>query len=538
MTKEFFPTRPKFNPKIYAYELPLEQTRKGLLKIGYTEREVSQRIAEQLKTSGVNYKIVLEESALKDDGSCFYDHQIHKILRQNNFRNPDGEWFECSVDDVLAVINNIKNNQDSTQEFFIERTQNFGLRPEQLLAVERTSAYFLKSKQENSKQNPHLISHFLWNAKMRFGKTFTAYQLAKKMGWKKILVLTFKPAVKNAWRDDLLNHIDFVGWQFISKDNLDSMVNNLDYSRPIVCFGSFQDYLGRNSVGGIKARNEWVHATNWDCVVFDEYHFGAWRENAKDLFEGEEKEEARYQEGEGLELFDDKSDKKNLQKNNIDEGLMPITTSHYLYLSGTPFRAISSGEFIEEQIFNWTYTDEQRAKENWTIENKNNEKNPYLALPRMVILTYQLPDSIRKIAIGGEFDEFDLNVFFSAKGGEEDAKFIHENEVQKWLDLIRGSLQETQIDNLKHGVKKPVMPFSDARLLEILTHTFWFLPSIASCHAMKNLLLKRQNIFYHDYEIIVCAGKQAGIGSKALDFVKEKLLIRFKLKLLLYLAVS
>lgn len=523
MTKEFFPTRPKFNPKIYAYELPLEQTRKGLLKIGYTEREVSQRIAEQLKTSGVNYKIVLEESALKDDGSCFYDHQIHKILRQNNFRNPDGEWFECSVDDVLAVINNIKNNQDSTQEFFIERTQNFGLRPEQLLAVERTSAYFLKSKQENSKQNPHLISHFLWNAKMRFGKTFTAYQLAKKMGWKKILVLTFKPAVKNAWRDDLLNHIDFVGWQFISKDNLDSMVNNLDYSRPIVCFGSFQDYLGRNSVGGIKARNEWVHATNWDCVVFDEYHFGAWRENAKDLFEGEEKEEARYQEGEGLELFDDKSDKKNLQKNNIDEGLMPITTSHYLYLSGTPFRAISSGEFIEEQIFNWTYTDEQRAKENWTIENKNNEKNPYLALPRMVILTYQLPDSIRKIAIGGEFDEFDLNVFFSAKGGEEDAKFIHENEVQKWLDLIRGSLQETQIDNLKHGVKKPVMPFSDARLLEILTHTFWFLPSIASCHAMKNLLLKRQNIFYHDYEIIVCAGKQAGIGSKALDFVKEKI---------------
>lgn len=515
MTKEFFPTRPQFNPKIYAYELPLEQSRKGLLKIGYTERGVKERIAEQLKTSGVAYNIVLEESALKSDGSCFYDHQIHKILRQNNFLNPDGEWFECSVNDVLAVINNIKNNQN----FTIDRNQNFDLRPEQFLAVERTREYFLKAQ----KENPNIISHFLWNAKMRFGKTFTTYQLAKKMGWKKILVLTFKPAVKNAWHDDLTSHIDFVGWQFVSKDNLDSEVNNLDYSQPIICFGSFQDYLGKNSAGGIKAKNEWVHATNWDCVVFDEYHFGAWRENAKDLFESEDREEAKYQEGEGLELFDYKSDKNNLQKNNIDEGLMPITTSHYLYLSGTPFRAISSGEFIEEQIFNWTYTDEQRAKENWSIENKNNEKNPYLSLPRMVILTYQLPDSIRRIAIDGEFDEFDLNVFFSAKGTNEDAKFIHENEVQKWLDLIRGSLQETQIDNLKLGAKKPVMPFSDVRLLEILTHTFWFLPSIASCYAMKNLLLKRQNIFYHDYEIIVCAGKQAGIGSKALDFVKEKI---------------
>lgn len=515
MTKEFFPTRPQFNPKIYAYELPLEQSRKGLLKIGYTERGVKERIAEQLKTSGVAYNIVLEESAIKGDGSCFYDHQIHKILRQNNFLNPDGEWFECSVNDVLAVINNIKNNQN----FTIDRNQNFDLRPEQFLAVERTREYFLKAQ----KENPNIISHFLWNAKMRFGKTFTTYQLAKKMGWKKILVLTFKPAVKNAWQDDLTSHIDFVGWQFVSKDNLDSEVNNLDYSQPIICFGSFQDYLGKNSAGGIKAKNEWVHATNWDCVVFDEYHFGAWRENAKDLFESEDREEAKYQEGEGLELFDYKSDKNNLQKNNIDEGLMPITTSHYLYLSGTPFRAISSGEFIEEQIFNWTYTDEQRAKENWSIENKNNEKNPYLSLPRMVILTYQLPDSIRRIAIDGEFDEFDLNVFFSAKGTNEDAKFIHENEVQKWLDLIRGSLQETQIDNLKLGAKKPVMPFSDVRLLEILTHTFWFLPSIASCYAMKNLLLKRQNIFYHDYEIIVCAGKQAGIGSKALDFVKEKI---------------
>ncbi len=501
MTKnQFFPKRPNPNPTIYAYELPKEETRKGLLKIGFTDRDAKIRIAEQLKTSGIAYKIVFESCAVKNNGDYFTDREIHKILRKKGFKNPDGEWFECRLEDLQIVVNGIKNNQ----EFATERSLDFAMRPEQKDAVERTSQYFLKSKQENSKKP----SHFLWNAKMRFGKTFTTYQLAKKMGWKKILVLTFKPAVQNAWQEDLESHIDFENWQFIAKNN---DLKKVDYSKPLVCFGSFQDYLGKNSAGGIKAKNEWVHSTNWDCVVFDEYHYGAWRENAKDLFESEDLEEQRFAEGEGLEFFDDKN-----EKNNIDEGLMPITTSHFLYLSGTPFRAISSGEFIEEQIFNWTYSDEQRAKENWQGKN-----NPYLSLPRMVILTYQMPDSIKEIAQGGEFNEFDLNVFFQAKGKFEKAKFVYENEVQKWLDLIRGSFLETQIDNLKQGAKKPLMPFSEARLLEILTHTFWFLPSVSSCYAMKNILSKRQNIFYHNYKIIVAAGKEAGIGAEALKPVIE-----------------
>ena len=185
---------------------------------------------------------------------------------------------------------------------------------------------------------------------MRFGKTFAAYQLAKKMGWRKVLVLTFKPAVQSAWEEDLKCHIDFKGWQFISPGGLS--YEDADKKKPFVCFGSFQDYLGRNpSTGGIKTKNEWVHATNWDCVILDEYHYGAWRENAKELFEAEDKKEIEFGEGEGIEDF--------------DEDIMPITTDGYLYLSGTPFRAIASGEFIEEQIFNWTYSDEQRAKQEW-----------------------------------------------------------------------------------------------------------------------------------------------------------------------------
>jgi hypothetical protein len=135
----------------------------------------------------------------------------------------------------------------------------------------------------------------------------------------------------------------------------------------------------------------------------------------------------------------------------------------------------------------------------------------------MVLLTYQLPDSIREIALQGEYNEFDLNVFFSAEGRDVFARFKYEDEVQKWLDLIRGAFMETTMDNLKLGAKKPPLPFSDVRLLNVLSHTFWFLPSVAACHAIKNLLAKKQNRFYHDYKVIVAAGAEAGIGVDALD---------------------
>lgn len=490
MSQEFFPIRPEVTPTIYAYELIGVETHRGLLKVGYTDRDAKTRVAEQLKTSAVKYRIVFEESAMRNDGSSFTDHDIHANLCRKGVANPEGEWFRCAVKDVRTAVWELKSGQKSEQN----RTLTFKMRPEQADAVEKTKAYFesFASEPENKDRTPH----FLWNAKMRFGKTFASYQLAKSMGWSKILVLTFKPAVESAWEEDLATHMDFAGWQFISRHS-ELTFDQADRSRPIVCFGSFQDYLGKNDAGGIKPRNEWVHALNWDCVIFDEYHYGAWRENAKDLFDAEDKREQIYAEGEGMEYF--------------DEGNMPITTSAYLYLSGTPFRAIASGEFIEEQIFNWTYSDEQHAKEEWQGDN-----NPYASLPRMVMMTYQLPESITQIAMGGEFNEFDLNLFFSTDGKGENARFIYEDDVQKWLDLIRGAYLETTVDNLKLGAKKPPMPFSHAPLLKTLTHTFWFLPDVASCFAMKKLLAERQNKFYHDFEIIVAAGTSAGIGLAAL----------------------
>ena len=497
MSNGFFPPRSASRPTIYSYEDSNPQYA-GLLKVGYTIMDVHNRVAQQyptLRPGKPPYRIVLEESAMRKDGTVFTDHDLHRMLRINGVKNPEGEWFRCTVAQVKAAIIAVRTGQLNEEN----RSLDFKMRPEQEAAVEKTAAYFSSWRKEKGNRNKP--PHFLWNAKMRFGKTFASYQLAKRMGWRKVLVLTFKPAVQSAWEEDLKCHVDFKGWQFISPGGLS--YEAADKKRPFVCFGSFQDYLGRNpSTGGIKTKNEWVHSMHWDCVILDEYHYGAWRENAKELFEAEDKKEVEFGEGEGIEDF--------------DEDIMPITTDGYLYLSGTPFRAIASGEFIEEQIYNWTYSDEQRAKRDW-----KGPGNPYAALPRMVLLTYQLPDAIREIAMQGEFNEFDLNVFFSAEGLGNQAKFKYEDEVQKWLDLIRGAFAPTSVDNLKLGAQKPPMPFSDARLLGLLSHSFWFLPSVAACHAMRNLLAKKQNRFYQDYKVIAAAGSAAGIGVAALPPVYE-----------------
>lgn len=502
MAIELFHKRPTIKPMIYAYEDTNPQY-KGMLKIGFTTRDVETRVAEQYSTKRPDgskpYKIVYRESAMYPDGTAFSDHDVHRVLKQKHFINTGGEWFKCSVDDVRAAVLAVKTHTVNAEN----RINNFKMRPEQQAAVEKTAAYFLSTEEDNVKRYPK----FLWNCKMRFGKTFAAYQLAKKMQFKRILILTFKPAVVSAWQEDLNSHIDFEGWQFISRDT-DLTYETADKNRPIVCFGSFQDYLGVNrETGGIKPKNEWVHTVNWDLVIFDEYHFGAWKENAKKLFEQADDD-----------IYDDEDLTTYDRGNAYDETFLPITTSYYLYLSGTPFRALNSGEFIEEQIYNWTYSDEQHAKENW-----QGDKNPYAALPRMVMMTYQIPESIRRIAMQGEFNEFDLNVFFSAKGKGENAHFIYADYVQKWLDLIRGSNKETENYDLKLGSAKPPMPYADVRLLNVLQHTLWFLPNVASCYAMYNLLMQRQNTFYHDYKINICAGTKAGIGAAALEPVQKSM---------------
>lgn len=509
MPQVLFPQRPEIKPVIYAYEEHNPKYR-GFLKVGYTTRTAEERVAEQHPViqpgKGKPYTIVFNESAVRDDGSTFMDHDVHRRLERNGFRCVGGEWYECTVDDVRNAWLEVRDRKD----YESQRSEDFKMRPEQRRAVDMTRGYFERCEQEGSQRVPR----FLWNAKMRFGKTFATYELAKSMGMKRVLVLTFKPAVEDAWQDDLESHVDFEGWQFVARNT--GRYEDCDSSRPIVCFGSFQDFLQPGNDGGIKPRNEWVHLEDWDLVVFDEYHFGAWKDSAKRLFESAKDTGDDFDDYVPSADDDSKAAREASSGNQLDETWLPIQSRFYLYLSGTPFRALNSGEFIEDQVFNWTYSDEQEAKRDW-----KGPHNPYANLPRMVLMTYKVPDSITRIARQGQFNEFDLNLFFSAKGHGSEARFVYEEYVQKWLDLIRGSSQETAVDDLRLGAEKPPMPFSDTRLLSTLTHTLWFLPNVSSCEAMANLLAQRQNTFFHDYEVIVAAGPGAGMGVEAVEPVRE-----------------
>lgn len=508
MTKpieEILAPKPQARPRIYAYSID-DNAHKSLLKVGQTTRDVKQRVAEQLKTAAIkNYRIEIDEPAVRDDGTHFTDYDVRASLKKKGLVNVELEWMRCSIDDVMSVLAELRTGQIVSGS----RHESFSMRQEQAEAVTKTHAYF----HSIWKEDIHAVPRFLWNAKMRYGKTFTTYQLAKKLGAKRILVVTFKPAVEDAWQTDLEAHVDFDEWQYLSR-SCDGDPGKISPRKPVVYFGSFQDLLGRDRTGNIKPKNEWLHKVKWDLVVFDEYHFGAWRETAKELFEGEEeavsKKEAKLEYASELERVNE--DLAILSEK--DAALLPITTRAYLYLSGTPFRALATGEFIEEQIFNWTYTDEQRAKKEYA-EKHPDKWNPYGSLPEMRLLTYQMPDELLAIASAGEFDEFDLNMFFEASGRGSSAKFKHKNDVQKWLDIIRGGYNSKLVDHLKTGTRPP-FPYSDVRLLPYLQHSFWFLPNVAACHAMANLLAERYNTFWHDYEVVVAAGASAGIGLDAL----------------------
>jgi len=507
---EILTPKPVARPRIYAYSID-DKAHKGLLKIGQTTRNVKQRVAEQLKTAGIkNYKIELDEPAERDDGTIFSDHEVRDALRKKKFENAHLEWMRCTLDDLKTVLTELRTGQHFTGTHH----DTFRMRREQAEAVDKTYDYFHSIWSENQQAVPR----FLWNAKMRFGKTFTAYQLAKKLGTKRVLVLTFKPAVEDAWQTDLESHVDFDGWYYLSRSSGSDPTEIAD-DKPVVYFGSFQDLLGRDEAGNIKPRNEWLHAVNWDLVVFDEYHFGAWRETAKELFEGEEKavakKEANLEYAAALDGVNEDLEVLSEQETEF----LPITTRAYLYLSGTPFKALATGEFIEEQIFNWTYTDEQRAKQHFAVKNPS-QWNPYDGLPQMRLLTYQMPDELLAIASAGEFDEFDLNEFFAATGTGNAAQFKHKAEVQKWLNIIRGQDTTKFIDGLKTGTTPP-FPYSDTRLLPYLQHSFWFLPNVAACHAMRNLLAEKQNIFWKEYDVVVAAGASAGIGLAALPPVRK-----------------
>ncbi|OYN84023.1 GIY-YIG nuclease family protein [Parenemella sanctibonifatiensis] len=499
--------------RIYAYTVvgkndePWERaegsrlvTGAGLVKVGQTTKPTARaRIKQQLGTAYPGLKgvdILLDEPATRKDGTEFSDHDVHTALVAAGINRIGGEWFEATLDEVEAAIQVVR----SGISFQPKRTQSFGMRPEQQLAVERTAAYF---RQHTGSRAPR----FLWNAKMRFGKTFTTYQLAKEMGWERVLVLTFKPAVATAWQDDLVSHVDFDGWLYVDKNSTDGeRYEAADHDGPVVWFASLQDLGGRDSDGRIKARNEVIHLIAWDAIVLDEYHFGAWRDSARELYDPTDKE-----------IPEDVPNDEDDEVTTLDEVTeeLQVKAKHYLYLSGTPFRAITNGEFTEDAIVNWTYVDEQREKATWDTAQG---PNPYLTLPKMEMYTYDMGQGAQEYAADGEFNGFSLNEFFKAsKGADGDYVFERPDEVGEFLEMLRGKMSE-QMRLQVLSQDKPPFPYEAVRFKDAIKHSVWYMSNVAACFAMADML--RAHPYFSQFDVVVAAGPKAGQGAAALPPVE------------------
>lgn len=456
-------------PKIYAYTTPQVTTNDGWIKIGYTERDVETRIREQTHTAAIQTKILWNHLAEYVDGPekglNFKDHDFHGFLKFHDIeRRPKTEWFyfNGTPEKSEGLFNRFIYHDVSGYQ--PGKSNEYTLRQEQDEAVTKTFAYF----------NSHENSEFLWNAKPRFGKTLSAYDLVKRLGVTNVLVLTNRPAVANSWYDDFDQFIaGNTEYKFVS--STDSLKDRPSMSREQfieylsehdeakqIAFISLQDLKGSEFFGGEYNKLKWVADLHWDLVIIDEAH-------------------------------------EAVDTSKTDFALNKIHRKWTLYLSGTPFKAIARGQFSDEQIYNWSYADEQQAKKNW--DSTCESENPYEVLPQLNMFTYQMSKMVLDVindgvTVDGEnYDyAFDLNEFFATN---ESGEFIHKEAVVVWLDT------------LTHNEK---YPFSTKDLRDELKHTFWILDRVNSAKALKKLLENHPT--FENYGIVLAAGSGNAYESK------------------------
>jgi type II restriction enzyme len=473
-------------PQCYAYTTPGIPEHNGWIKIGFTERDVETRINEQLHTAGIKHKTWwhMRAAYMTEPYGTFTDKDFHAYLKKLGIARKEGtEWFQISpVDSKNDFIEFTQNHGFLTEEDNEKAVIPYVLREEQNQAVEMTMRYF----------STHKGGEFLWNAKPRFGKTLSAYDLCKRLGAANILIVTNRPAIANSWYEDYETFFGIQsGYLFVSnvdgiKDrkyvlSRESYLQKLDEAgdeiKGCVEFVSLQDLKGSIYFGGQHDKLAEVSAESgmiWDILIIDEAH-------------------------EGVDTY------------KTDVAFDHINRRFTLHLSGTPFKAIANDKFPEEAIYNWTYADEQKKKGSWDISSEI--ENPYENLPRLNLFTYQMSEIIRdKVSHGieladNDFEEyaFDLNEFFKTN---DSGKFVHEADVDKFLDAL---------------TKQEKFPFSTPELREELKHTFWLLNRVASAKALAQKL--KVHPVFKDYKIVLAAGDgkidDDAANEKSLDRVRE-----------------
>ncbi|MUV07058.1 restriction endonuclease [Planococcaceae bacterium Storch 2/2-2] len=450
--------------RIYGYTLPEVPGREGYVKIGDTTRDVKTRVFEQVGTAGLNPEILFERLAKKSNGEWFRDKELHRYLLLNNIPKKD---FNGYADEWFYFNGDVRKAEELTDRFIrldyeevqiTEDKSDYILRSEQRQAIEKTLEYYNSNIEEKE---------FLWNAKPRFGKTLTTYDFIRKIKAKNVLIVTNRPAIANSWFDDFQK---FIAWQeehmkFVSetdalegkamtRDEYIDFISKTECAEPTqIAFISLQDLKGAKFAGGPYSKLEWVQGLDWDVLVIDEAHEG-------------------------------------IDTKKTDRAFNQIKRGFTLHLSGTPFKALANNKFDEEQIFNWSYVDEQEAKRNW---NESLGSNPYENLPTLNLFTYQMSKMIEdKVAKGLQITEeknldyaFDLNEFFKVK---DDGNFYYESSVLKFLD------------NLTKGK----FPFASEQYRRELNHTFWLLPRVKAAKALEKLLKKHP--VFKGYHVVLAAG--------------------------------
>ncbi len=505
--------------KIYIYQTPFGK-KNGLIKIGQATN-VDERIQNQVNQASaidhqqLTFDILYHTPAYHLDGRAFKDHDIHSALiekgyRKISIRSPQSdivlksntEWFDITLEKAISLIEQYKNGIP-VEKIEIDRTNTFGMRPEQQEAVNQSISFFKSRKPEEPKR-------MLWNAKMRFGKTFTSYQLALAMNLKKIVVITYKPAVESAWKEDLEGHKDFADYTFISKDRLSTIRQYTDRGEPIVAFASYQDMLGSGE--HIKEKHEGLFSTEWDMVIVDEFHYGTGTAKAQGLLS---ENEASTDEIEVVDI------EEKLSQKVEEVAEKSLQSTFMLYLSGTPFKALADDKFEHEAIYNWTYSDEQKAKEEWNKNNPDNrDNNPYSSLPEINMYLYKVSSDLIDIGTKEGKDEFSLNHFFKAENGT----FERPEAVNKWLNIISGvirpdeCLEEEVYDNT--SIQTSQYPFDhESNLSNEVNHTLWYLSRVDSAIALKDALEK--HVVFKNYKVILAAGVALSSGSDAVKPVKD-----------------
>ena len=465
-------------PTIYAYTTPDYHPHDGWTKIGDTKRDVAIRLREQSRTIDV---AIHPEWALdaKFEGTppkTFRDTLFHSYLIKNGIKKMPGkrnEWFFISPDKAKIMLYDFRSNRGITEDL---TSIPYTLRDEQDKAVSVAKDYFLL----------HDKGEFLWNAKPRFGKTLSVYDLCKRMDAHKVLIVTNRPAIANSWYDDyqLFLGLDS-GYRFVSGSSslrerpltlsheAFEEIYSKDSSLKFIEFMSLQDLKGSIYFGGKFNKLKYVSTEDWDLLVIDEAH-------------------------EGVDTY------------KTDVAFDHIKRKWTLHLSGTPFKALASEKFEEGAIYNWTYADEQRAKGSWNYEE--DEDNPYESLPKLNMYTYQMSkiveDQVQQgIVLDDEVEEyaFNLNDFFSTK---KNGEFVYNESVEKFLQAL---------------VTQEKFPFSTPELRSELKHTLWILNRIDSAKALYKKL--RAHPIFGQYEIVPAFGDgkvdDEGENTKAFDKVTK-----------------